>query len=958
MTNSLRSLFCTATVLGATVFAVGVPGCDCGNDPVVERTVALRLIPDGVDFGGVPLGARRERSIVVQNDGNAPWIPAASPVVTGGGFALIDGCDVAVDPGGTCTARLSFQPEAEGAAVGVVSVDQPDGADGVVVVSAELRGLGTPATLLLSPAILDFGTVDVGGSAVASLTLENRGDEPLDLALLVTGGAFFIDGAARALQRVGPNASVDVDVAFVPSQGIAFSGVVTAEICGPGCGPGVTLQGTGTAPRVDVQPRRLELGSVEPGSTGQGTLRVSNIGQGALAIDDVAVEDDSGAFVLTRPTLPVVLGAGEGIDVVVTFSPVEGRGLDAVAVVIVRSTDPVSGSVVVPVVASSPGAGLEVIPRVGQFGFLSEGSTRPLSVVLRSTGDAAVDVRSIRVEGDPGFTIEGAPAPGPLLPGDAAQFFVVAEATRGSALAGGAEATLVVSSDAGEERVALAFTSGNSGCVPLAVIAHANLGAVQVGLSKTGDVVVENVGDAPCVLARITPGDALGLVYDRDFDALPRGLDVLAPSSQGVISFGFSPETTGSRSAVVALEFVDRAVPLLVSVSGNGVRGGLVGAPGSVILGPLPRDCSQANANVVFFNDGASPVVVEELRLVPAGGPFSFTGASAPFGLSPGQSVGLVIAGDPGAGVFGDNDAALVADSAEGLTARIELRLTVTEAAEEVTEEFRVPDDVAIDVLFVIDNSGSMSDDQRLLADNFEDFIASALADDELDVQIGVTTTDVISEGGAAGALVGSPPILSAQDQDALAQRVLVGVDGTGLELGLEAMRLALEIPDNAGFIRSDAALAVIFVTDEEDAGAVPQILPDPALSRSPEEYIALLEARKAGSVLNAPVLVSAVLPAGGGNRYRAVVDHFSGVALDITDPNWGERLSEIGVETFALSRSFSLGSAPRAGTVVVSVDGVPTNAFTIDAARRAIVLNASAPGGADVVITYLPQCQ
>ena len=85
--------------------------------------------------------------------------------------------------------------------------------------------------------------------------------------------------------------------------------------------------------------------------------------------------------------------------------------------------------------------------------------------------------------------------------------------------------------------------------------------------------------------------------------------------------------------------------------------------------------------------------------------------------------------------------------------------------------------------------------------------------------------------------------------------------------------------------------------------------------------------------------------------------DHFSGVALNITDPNWGTQLSEIGAETFALSRSFSIGSPPRTGSVVVTVDGVATTAFTIDRERQAVILNEPAPGGADVVITYLPQC-
>ena len=128
----------------------------------------------------------------------------------------------------------------------------------------------------------------------------------------------------------------------------------------------------------------------------------------------------------------------------------------------------------------------------------------------------------------------------------------------------------------------------------------------------------------------------------------------------------------------------------------------------------------------------------------------------------------------------------------------------------------------------------------------------------------------------------------------------------------------AISRPENTGFIRPDAALAVIFVTDEDDSGDLVEFLPDPALSRTPGDYIALLEARKAGAVQNTPVLVSAVLPPVGG-RYREVVDHFGGTVLDILSPLWGTQLSAIAQDTFALSRTFQLANAPRAATVTAT---------------------------------------
>lgn len=156
-----------------------------------------------------------------------------------------------------------------------------------------------------------------------------------------------------------------------------------------------------------------------------------------------------------------------------------------------------------------------------------------------------------------------------------------------------------------------------------------------------------------------------------------------------------------------------------------------------------------------------------------------------------------------------------------------------------------VPEVPKTDVLFVVDDSGSMAAEQRLLADGFKQFIDRLAA---LPVkgsfQIGVTTTSVdfpvAITGGytlqttysgttrpyPAGALVGAPgkQILPA-DSPTLVQdfqaNVAVGTNGSGKEQGLRAALLAVtdRLADgkNAGFLRPGARLAVIVVSDEDD---------------------------------------------------------------------------------------------------------------------------------------------
>ncbi|MFC1609394.1 VWA domain-containing protein [Myxococcota bacterium] len=133
----------------------------------------------------------------------------------------------------------------------------------------------------------------------------------------------------------------------------------------------------------------------------------------------------------------------------------------------------------------------------------------------------------------------------------------------------------------------------------------------------------------------------------------------------------------------------------------------------------------------------------------------------------------------------------------------------------------------AVDILFVIDDSGSMQEEQDNLARNFASFFSN-LSGSSLDFHVGVVTTDVDYES-KAGRLSGSVRVLrddTADLQSHFKTNVAVGKDGSTTEKGLEALRLALTSPNleghNAGFLRETARLAVIIVSDENDQSPLP----------------------------------------------------------------------------------------------------------------------------------------
>jgi hypothetical protein len=154
-----------------------------------------------------------------------------------------------------------------------------------------------------------------------------------------------------------------------------------------------------------------------------------------------------------------------------------------------------------------------------------------------------------------------------------------------------------------------------------------------------------------------------------------------------------------------------------------------------------------------------------------------------------------------------------------------------------------------VDLLFVIDNSGSMADEQLNLAASVPSFIAAMqqeLAETE-GYNIGVITTDLyIYDISCAPLSIGTLVTMTGGDFSSNQQcdpyssglrfmtendnldnkfncAARVGVSGNGDEHPMEAMLTALQPPlsevggCNEGFLRDDALLVVVFITDEED---------------------------------------------------------------------------------------------------------------------------------------------
>src|SRR6185312_10241283 len=100
----------------------------------------LKLAPDKVDFGTVPVGTRTQpQTVTLTNSGSAP-LPIASILVSGIDFAQSNNCGTQLAPGAQCSIQLTFQPVILGPRLGttIITTTNDPGSPNLLV----LNGVG------------------------------------------------------------------------------------------------------------------------------------------------------------------------------------------------------------------------------------------------------------------------------------------------------------------------------------------------------------------------------------------------------------------------------------------------------------------------------------------------------------------------------------------------------------------------------------------------------------------------------------------------------------------------------------------------------------------------------------------------------------------------------------------------------------------------------------------------
>lgn len=261
-----------------------------------------------------------------------------------------------------------------------------------------------------------------------------------------------------------------------------------------------------------------------------------------------------------------------------------------------------------------------------------------------------------------------------------------------------------------------------------------------------------------------------------------------------------------------------------------------------------------------------------------------------------------------------------------------------------------------VDILWVVDNSATMSEERALLAEHADAF-ATVIAMLGRGFHLAVTTTDAIS--AAPGTLAG--PICTddtAAITDRIVETLLSIPQGSRDEKGF-ATALAASDPSglNPDFARVDADLEIIVYSDEDDQSDI-----------EPAEFLSRLMAARPGRRVSVSAVVgdppdgcfSLAAAADPGLRYIEAQQRSLGLRESICSGELDIALTRIAMWALQLEDTFYLSEVPNPETLEVRVDRalIPArtpDGWTYDASDNSIHFDGYAvpPPGSAIMVQY-----
>ena len=204
----------------------------------------IDVSPTKLDFGALSAGQTKDLVVTIGNSGSGP-LKISSFAAGNSSFSVVNpSTPVSISTGDSKSFTVRFAPNAAGSIKGNLTINSDDPTFGAFTVA--LSGTGLVPVISVSPASLDFGTINSGQTKDLSLTITNNGNAPLTVsAITPTGSAFTVTSSLPP--PIAAASSATVTVRFAPTAGGSQTGALAIASNDP-VHPSVSVSLTGATP--------------------------------------------------------------------------------------------------------------------------------------------------------------------------------------------------------------------------------------------------------------------------------------------------------------------------------------------------------------------------------------------------------------------------------------------------------------------------------------------------------------------------------------------------------------------------------------------------------------------------------------------------------------------------------------------------------------------------------------
>lgn len=934
----------------------------CEDSAVSALEPGAELTSSALDFGAVTLGQEATETVLLRNIGEVGFrvsaVEASDPA-----FVVEAPTDV-VGPGQSTTVRVRFAPTKLGEATAEARFRLDAGGLEPLVLS--LQGVGVDTRLRIEPRRVDFGGTLIGEIARAEVAITNEGRDEVELYIAPGPGVFACDGGVFCYETterplLGPGQTLRLELRHRPNVVGSDEGILEFAECA-GCDPvPVTLVAEGLDRAVVCEPASLDFGAVIPGRCVGRSANCQNVANSASTVAGWSTRLGSSFSPLNSRIAQ--LAPGDSVMVEAEFCPDElGDETETMEVEVLGDDEPIR------IALSGEGGGpdLRVQPEALAFGKVSIIAAATKRIAVINAGYADLTAQLSTSESYLSLSTDLVV----LSPGEAG----IVEVTAGPTAVGAFEATVFVESNDQSRPIVEVDITGEgvelAPCPATLAPGMVEFGVVGAGRSRRRTLNLVNPGSEECLVYDTVL--AAGSEDEFSFDPFPSSI----PGGEAAqVDVRFSPAgTSGLSTGRLEVSVSSPQPPLEATLRGRSGTPVLLVAPSDIDFGSVSVDCARQLRTVTLYNTGAAPVTVTSIQL-DAPGSFALQGLPGlPLSIPAGRLASFDVRFAPSQVGFAGGSLTIEADEAGNPVAQV-----INVQGSGSTDPFQTDTWTQLrtakaDILFLIDNSCSMGDEQASLRTNFDAFIDYAVQE-SIDYHIAITRLDEALPG--FGEFVGSgadkiiTPNTTPSPEAVFNTNANVGATGPGPETGFQAAYEALSptrlAGPHAGFLRSDAVLSLIVVSDQDDlAGGY-------GGPRVPVDFFSAFFSSIKGFDRPDAFTFSSIVGeenqqcrGPGGNalpapRYHEMSRRTGGVTESICSSDWADALQNLSQVAFGFRTHFPLSSRPEPATLVVEVEGMerPTSQWRYEAGTNAVVFQsiAAPEPGDDIRIGYVPAC-